>query len=178
MISNKAHRCALVLIVCVIVSCSNTIKGDMRRMLGKKVDISALSMEYPGDGKESLYRPKAPFKVIVYMDSLYCAECEIVKISVWNEHFNWFKSMGVPVYFVFNKNFDVDLYLELKRTGFKYPAFRDKGNRLRDSFYLSSFDALRTFLIKNDTIVALGNPILTSKVMDLYSKVITTQGYN
>ena len=75
MISNKAHWCALVLIVCVIVSCSNTIKGDMRRMLGKKVDISALSMEYPGDGKESLYRPKAPFKVIVYMDSLDCAEC-------------------------------------------------------------------------------------------------------
>lgn len=178
MISNKAYWCALLLIGCMIVSCNHTIKGDMRRLLGKKVDISALAMEYPGDGKEWLYKPDAPYKVIVYMDSLYCAECEIVKISVWNEHFNWFKSMGVPVFFVFNKNFSVDLYLELKRTGFKYPAFRDKGNRLRNSFYLSSFDALRTFLIKNDTIVALGNPILSSKVLELYSKVITTQGRN
>ena len=112
------------------------------------------------------------------MDSLYCAECEVVKISVWNEHFHLFKSLGVPVYFVFNNNFDINLYLELKRTGFKYPAFRDKGNKLKDSFYLSSFDALRTFLIKNDTIVAIGNPILSSKVLELYSKVITTHSNN
>ena len=143
-----------------------------------KVDISSLAMEYPGDGKELLYNPRASFKVIVYMDSLYCAECEVVKISVWNEHFHLFKSLGVPVYFVFNNNFDINLYLELKRTGFKYPAFRDKGNKLKDSFYLSSFDALRTFLIKNDTIVAIGNPILSSKVLELYSKVITTHSNN
>ena len=76
----------------------------MRRLLGTKVDISSLAMEYPGDGKELLYNPRASFKVIVYMDSLYCAECEVVKISVWNEHFHLFKSLGVPVYFVFNNN--------------------------------------------------------------------------
>ena len=158
MICNKASWLLLLFLGCILISCNHTIKGDMRRLLGTKVDISSLAMEYPGDGKELLYNPRASFKVIVYMDSLYCAECEVVKISVWNEHFHLFKSLGVPVYFVFNNNF--------------------KGNKLKDSFYLSSFDALRTFLIKNDTIVAIGNPILSSKVLELYSKVITTHSNN
>ena len=138
-------------------------------MIGQKVNLAHLELIYPGNvNNQTLISPKSLFKMIVYIDSTQCTKCEVSRLIIWNEFYDWFIQNNIPVYFVFNMNYNYELYMDLKRSELNYPAFIDNGHHLKKSFHLSENNLLHTFFTKNDTIIVVGTPIVKRKLFLLY----------
>ncbi len=113
----------------------------------------------------------AKLKVVSYIDGT-CGAC-ILDLKYWKKFINKINKLNIDCKFIFYiYASDVnDIKKLLANIGFEYPWFFDK-----DCLFIEKnelFDKrLQTFLVKNDSIILIGSPVLNSKLDILYFKTI------
>lgn len=163
------------------VSCKkNDRKADAEKVVrewsGKTITIpSGIIQSYLG--KDTVMQmPDTPFNVLIYTDSVGCTSCKL-KLYSWKQLIHEADSiMPGRVNFLFyfhpkNKN---ELFYMLKRDNFGYPVYIDYENMLDKQNSFPSAMEYQCFLLDRDNkVISIGNPVLNTKIWELYKGIIT-----
>ena len=154
-----------------IISCgriSNT--QQLQRMYGKEIDLSVLSRQ-----AEIL----STHKIVVFHDRNQCSNCQLGRISDWDEIIAQLDSIqpAVPVYFIIappkeELNAIRQKILELKLQ--RYRIEIDSTNRFMQQNKAIPADALfHTLLLDGQNrIVVVGSPLFNNKMWKIYCSEI------
>ena len=172
----------LIVLSIILSSCHNIRKDDRNAVLnltGKEIilpdSLGVMIQDVPVEYDFSF----ADYKVVTYIDSKGCTTCSM-KLTLWNDLINEFKTIeGIDVNFlmILNKDADVDLISALKLNFFRHPVMFDPQGRFKEKNSLPSSPAYHTMLLDSDNkVVAVGNPVLSPKIKDLYRQILTENG--
>lgn len=106
-----------------------------------------------------------------------CGTC-IGDINKWNELINEFYKYKVPIILICSSDDNFELIKYLCETGkikdFKYPLFLDKNNEFvkNNNFMASDINFETVLTDKNRSIIALGSPVYSTGIKDIYIKEI------
>ena len=175
-------KCFLSLCVCLtIASCSESDKDRLSRLVkeweGKEILFPTHST-FTIQGKDTVDFDfkDAEYKVVMYVDSVGCTDCKL-QLPRWKELMTEVDSLrggSVSFLFYFHPKDLRELRFLTRRDAFAYPVcFDDK-----DEFnHLNNFPSemmFQTFLLdKENKVIALGNPVLSPKVKELYLNLIS-----
>ena len=175
-------KCALGLCVCLcLTACAESDKERLSRLVSeweRKEILFPTHSTFTIQGKDTVdFNIKdADYKIVTYVDSAGCTGCKL-QLPRWKELIAEVDSMtdgSVPFLFYFHPKDLKELKYLTRREGFVYPVCfdgKDDFNRLNRFPNEMMF---QTFLLdKENKVVALGNPVLSPKVKELYLKLIT-----
>ena len=170
--------------LCVIpflASCAESDKERLSKLVNeweRKEILFPTHSTFTIQGKDTVdfeFR-NADYKVVAYVDSAGCTGCKL-QLPRWKELIAEVDSLtggSVPFLFYFHPKDLKELKYLTRREGFVYPVCfdgKDDFNRLNRFPNEMMF---QTFLLdKENKVVALGNPVLSPKVKELYLKLIT-----
>ena len=172
----------LIVLSIILSSCHNIRKDDRNAVLnltGKEImlpdSLGFMIQDVPVEYDFSF----ADYKVVTYIDSKGCTTCSM-KLTLWNDLINEFKTIeGIDVNFlmILNKDADEDLISALKLNFFRHPVMFDPQGTFKEKNSLPSSPAYHTMLLDSDNkVVAVGNPVLSPKIKDLYRQILTENG--
>ena len=170
--------------LCVIPFLPSCVESDKER-LGKLVNewerkeiLFPTHSTFTIQGKDTVdfeFR-NADYKVVAYVDSAGCTGCKL-QLPRWKELIAEVDSMtdgSVPFLFYFHPKDLKELKYLTRREGFVYPVCFDEKDDFNRLNRFPSEMMFQTFLLdKENKVVALGNPVLSPKVKELYLKLIT-----
>ncbi len=170
--------------LCVIPFLPSCAESDKER-LGKLVNewerkeiLFPTHSTFTIQGKDTVdfeFR-NADYKVVAYVDSAGCTGCKL-QLPRWKELIAEVDSMtdgSVPFLFYFHPKDLKELKYLTRREGFVYPVCFDEKDDFNRLNRFPSEMMFQTFLLdKENKVVALGNPVLSPKVKELYLKLIT-----
>ena len=117
----------------------------------------------------------AEYKVVSYFDSLGCISCKL-QLDQWNDFIQTMDSttQGKVAFALFFHPKDLN---ELKRITrkfqFDYPVCFDEKDKFNALNGFSRNPYFQTFLLnKENKVIAMGNPILTPSIKDLYLHIV------
>ena len=117
----------------------------------------------------------AEYKVVSYFDSLGCISCKL-QLDLWSDFIQTMDSttQGKVAFALFFHPKDLN---ELKRITrkfqFDYPVCFDENDKFNALNGFSRNPYFQTFLLnKENKVIAMGNPILTPSVKDLYLHIV------
>lgn len=128
-------------------------------------------------GKDSLYnlRFQSEYKILVYTDSIGCVGCNL-RLPQWMEWMKQIDSISngkVSFLFFIHPKDETDLQLLLQRQNFNIPVCIDKDNSLNKLNHFPTNAMLQTFLLdEHNKVLAIGNPMHSLKIKDLYMNII------
>ena len=118
----------------------------------------------------------ADYKVITYIDSVGCTSCKL-QLPRWKklvEEVDSITNGRVPFLFYFHPKAMKELRYLTRRDDFTYPVCFDERDELNRLNHFPSDMTFQTFLLdKDNKVVAMGNPVLNTKVKELYLGLIT-----
>ena len=168
----------LCLILTLIVSCSSKDKEQrdiVAEWIGKELIIPDSLQAQIGDTPIDYDFNDADFKIVTYVDSTGCTECNM-QLQIWNEVINDLKStdnVDVNFLMIVNSNKPDQIESLLKRDMFKHPITIDPTDRFKHINQFPDKNQYQTFLLDSDNkILALGNPANNPKIFELYQKII------
>ena len=177
-----ALKWILGLCVCLLAaSCEESEKERLSRLVkeweGKEILFPTHST-FTIQGKDTVDFDfkDAEYKVVMYVDSVGCTDCKL-QLPRWKELMTEVDSLrggSVSFLFYFHPKDLRELRFLTRRDAFAYPVcFDDK-----DEFnHLNNFPSemmFQTFLLdKENKVIALGNPVLSPKVKELYLNLIS-----
>lgn len=167
----------ILLVVCAIFNACNERKlsyqDDLHRVIGNKVNYpKELIQLNPKHHIREINATDTGFKIIVYVDSFSCTLCNMKTLLPWNNFYPIFNSMKIPVEIILYSDNVLDVQNISKELDFEFPYFYDVNDEFKQNNYIPKFEAFRSFLTKNDTIIAVGNPALNDKIFDFYVKIV------
>ncbi|MDE5677865.1 MAG: DUF1573 domain-containing protein [Phocaeicola sp.] len=157
----------------------------------EKAQIARLVKEW--DGKEILFPSRSVFtvqgrdtvdfavsvpgyKVVSYVDSVGCTSCKL-QLSRWKEFMQEVDSMvsaPVPFLFYFHPKDIRELGYITRSNAFAYPVCFDETDEFNRLNRFPADMTFQTFLLDSaNRVVALGNPVHSPRVKELYLKVLT-----
>ena len=175
---------AWLLLFAVFASCKNTSNVDM---------VAKIVNEW--QGKEVLFPEKtvftifgqdtvdfsfrnADYKVVSYVDSIGCVSCKL-QLDTWKSVMQRIDSVAdvrVPFIFVFAPGKLRDVLYATKSSGFDYPIMLDMKNEFNAlNHFPANFNFQTMLLDKDDKVIAIGNPVQSPKILDLYQSIISGQ---
>ncbi|WP_417008631.1 DUF1573 domain-containing protein [Bacteroides congonensis] len=171
------------LLVALCISCKNSNKDSITRLVNewkdKKILIpSHFSLISYGDSlmrEDSISRKD--YTIVTYVDSLGCISCKL-QLDKWKDFIHELDSIAkdkTSYLFVFHpkKRDNKELIDLLQRARFMYPVFIDSNDSFNKLNHFSNDIMFQTFLIdKENTIIAIGNPIHNPKIKELYMNII------
>ena len=127
-------------------------------------------MNFRQDLPEKSY---ARYKIVVYTDSVGCTSCKL-QLYKWNTFIEEVSRNGeVDFYFYFQSKDKRLLSSILSRENFKLPIYLDKEDEFRNANKISNEMQYQCFLLDaDDKVVLIGNPVLNSKIWELYKEVL------
>ena len=159
-------------------------KGDITRLVSEWMDKEVLfpdNMVFTIQGKDTVdfaYRD-ADYKIVSYVDSAGCLSC-ILQLENWKKVIQRIDSVAeesVPFVFVFNAKTLRDIILVTRKEGFTHPIVADMGDKFNRMNHFPTNINFQSMLVdKNNKVLAIGNPVLNPKVLDLYQSIILGQG--
>ncbi len=172
----------LIIFLTILSLCHNMRKDDRNAVLnltGNEImlpdSLGFMIQDVPVEYDFSF----ADYKVVTYIDSKGCTTCSM-KLTLWNDLINEFKTIeGIDVNFlmILNKDADEDLISALKLNFFRHPVMFDPQGTFKEKNSLPSSPAYHTMLLDSDNkVVAVGNPVLSPKIKDLYRQILTENG--
>ena len=174
----------LMMCVWLLASCQESNKEAMLRLVnewnGKEIKFPAHSV-FTIQGKDTVVFPYkgADYKVVAYVDSAGCTSCKL-QLNRWKELVAEVDSLtdgAVPFLFYFQTKDLKELRYLTRREGFTYPVCFDEKDELDGLNRFPDEMMFQTFLLdKDNKVVAIGNPVLSPKVKELYMKVMTGKG--
>lgn len=173
---------ALGLCVCLcLASCAESDKERLSKLVNeweRKEILFPTHSTFTIQGKDTVdfeFR-NADYKVVAYVDSAGCTGCKL-QLPRWKELIAEVDSMtdgSVPFLFYFHPKDLKELKYLTRREGFVYPVCFDEKDDFNRLNRFPSEMMFQTFLLdKENKVVALGNPVLSPKVKELYLKLIT-----
>ena len=173
------------LCVCLLmVSCSKSDKERLSRLVkeweGKEILFPAHST-FTIQGKDTVDFDfkDAEYKVVMYIDSVGCTDCKL-QLPRWKELMTEVDSLtggSVPFLFYFHPKDLRELRFLTRRDAFAYPICFDEKDEFNCLNHFPSEMMFQTFLLdKGNKVIALGNPVLSPKVKELYLNMISGEG--
>ena len=177
----------LCICMCGIVSCKNkqetdevvSLKQVVENSLGKKLILPNSLQEYSPFSNyvaDSVAVVNSEYKIYSKVDAS-CGTC-ISRINLWNGLALEFRKYNVPVILICDSDDKFELLKYFCESGkikkFPYPFFLDKKKEFAKlNKFMVANKGFETVLTKNDnTIVLIGNPIMSAEIKDLYMKEI------
>ena len=174
------------LCVCLfIASCSESDKDRLSRLVkeweGKEILFPAHST-FTIQGKDTVDFDfmDAEYKVVIYIDSVGCTDCKL-QLPRWKELMVEVDSLtggSVPFLFYFHPKDLRELRFLTRRDAFAFPVCFDEKDEFNRLNHFPSEMMFQTFLLdKGNKVIALGNPVLSPKVKELYLNLIGGNEY-
>ena len=111
------------------------------------------------------------FKILLYVDSAGCFDCRL-KLFEWKQLIEEAESLfpeKVGFLFYFQPKNAQDLSNKFRRDRFTYPVFLDISSEVNRLNLFPQAMEYQCFLLDNkNQVLALGNPVLNSKIWELY----------
>lgn len=171
-------------IILNLMSCTNSSKKDiwgkkvtnkLENLIGKKVSI--LKDMPIINVKNQINSNDKEYTLIVAVD-LDCSVC-IQDLSYWK----YFRQKTLSynfnceyIYYVHSKEME-DAERILKYVGFDYPCYLDKDNIFSKTYEIKD-KRFKTLLLRDNTVILMGNPVLNKKLENLYFKVLNGEYKN
>jgi hypothetical protein len=185
MIISKTYKYLLIIIFIVLLTGCNKADSQHNEMVsqlvGKKIKIPDNLITQIIDQPISYDFSKADFKIVTYIDSAGCTPCRM-KVKLWNQFIE--EVMSIPdisfeYLMVINTRNISEIETLLNRENFLHPIAIDRDNQLIKDNNLPTKEAYCTFLLDaNNTILAIGNPVINPKIKELYLKIMRdAEGY-
>lgn len=160
----------------LLYSCKNRSETSvLKEWIGKDVKYPK-TIYYTTFAKDTLLNKRYmanKYKILVYVDSLGCINCKL-KLEQWNDFIEEAQRIDSSIEFLFV--FDVKdvehLSQTLKKRNFIYPVCVDLGGTFNKLNNFPSDIAFQTFLLDNNKVIAIGNPIHNFKVKELFLDII------
>ena len=173
------------LCVCLLAaSCEESEKERLSRLVkeweGKEILFPAHSI-FTIQGKDTVDFDfkDAEYKVVTYIDSVGCTDCKL-QLPRWKELMVEVDSLtggSVPFLFYFHPKDLRELRFLTRRDAFAFPVCFDEKDEFNHLNHFPSEMMFQTFLLdKENKVIALGNPVLSPKVKELYLNLIKGTG--
>ena len=180
-----ALKWILGLCVCLLAaSCEESEKERLSRLVkeweGKEILFPAHSI-FTIQGKDTVDFDfeDAEYKVVTYIDSVGCTDCKL-QLPRWKELMVEVDSLtggSVPFLFYFHPKDLRELRFLTRRDAFAFPVCFDEKDEFNRLNHFSGEMMFQTFLLdKENKVIALGNPVLSPKVKELYLNLIKGTG--
>ena len=180
-----ALKWILGLCVCLLAaSCEESEKERLSRLVkeweGKEILFPAHSI-FTIQGKDTVDFDfeDAEYKVVTYIDSVGCTDCKL-QLPRWKELMVEVDSLtggSVPFLFYFHPKDLRELRFLTRRDAFAFPVCFDEKDEFNRLNHFSGEMMFQTFLLdKENKVIALGNPVLSLKVKELYLNLISGEG--
>lgn len=112
------------------------------------------------------------FKIVLYVDSIGCTSCKM-QLKFYAEYINTLPREVSFLIFVHPRRIQ-DVIFAIKRDTFPYPICIDRSDEFNRLNHLPEDDRLRCFLLDSlNRVILIGNPVLNSKIKDLYNRTIS-----
>lgn len=171
--------CLLLLVF--LSSCQESEKERVARLVkewnGKEILFPSRSV-FTVQGRDTVdfAFADAEYKVVTYIDSVGCTSCKL-QLSRWKEFMQEVDSMvsaPVPFLFYFHPKDMRELCYITRSNGFSYPVCFDEMDVFNGLNHFPAEMTFQTFLLDSaNRVVALGNPVHSPRVKELYLKVLT-----
>ena len=171
----------LTTVICV-TSCENRERKELVQLVEEWQNKEILfpdSLEFISTEADTLFRHysiDAPYKVLIFIDSLGCTSCKL-QLERWKNFISYVDSIAdrrIPFYFILQGDKIDQLRYAMKKTSFDYPICIDKDNLFDE---LNSFPQkimFQTFLLDSDNRVkVIGSPVYNLGIRDLYLDYIS-----
>lgn len=187
---NKKHSILIILLfvfVAIILSCINkqnnvqveSLKSIVQNNLGKKLILSDSIRIYSPFSNciyDSLELSNAKFKIYTKINAS-CGTC-VEKIKIWNSLVPEFNKYKVPIILICESMDEFELLSYMCESkiikNFSYPFFLDVKNEFskKNKFMAASKNFETVLTDRNNTILLMGNPMVSKGIKELYLKEI------
>ena len=170
----------LIVLLYGLSSCQDSREEAMLRLVnewnGKEIKFPSRSV-FTIQGKDTVdfeFR-HADYKVVTYIDSVGCTSCKL-QLHRWKvlmEEVDLLTGGSVPFLFYFHPKDLKELRYLTRRESFTYPVCFDEEDELNQLNRFPTNMTFQTFLLdKFNKVVAIGNPVLSPQIKDLYLNVM------
>lgn len=164
----------------LLLSCSGKTEQEERyaeivsQWQGREIKLPAVMTDFlTGD---TINLDDADFTILTYIDSTGCTGCKM-KLPLWDEFIESIDSIQnayAKVIIIVNSNDEDEVAHTLIKHDYNHPVYYDKENRIYDSNQFSESKMLQTMLLdKEKKVVAIGNPIFSTKIAELYNSLLS-----
>jgi hypothetical protein len=165
----------------LLTSCRQNTNYDTgslyKELINRKIDvIDSLPMKSGNEFLDSTAKNKffsKNLKIVVIIDG-YCSFC-FKQLKTWKDSIltlNTFDKYNIPVLFYVHSNNYLPFNSYIKSINFEYPIIYDTTNCIASKNKIPDDNILNTFLLDNDTIRLIGNPVLRPKMKHIYREYI------
>lgn len=159
---------SLLLAFCVTItfmSCAEKNDVDYGKEMSKwrYLDVSELNRK--------AYSHKYAYNIISYVDSVGCISCKL-QLERWqnlSRNIDSIYNCHIPILFLTHPKVANEMQ-SLILDDYNVDILTDSDNVYRQKYNLSDELMLQTFLVHNDTIIAIGNPVHNYRVTELFIK--------
>ena len=177
----KLKNLTLLLVLALLASCKQTSNADkvaqvVQAWQGREVLFpdNPIFTIYGQDTVDYNFR-NADYKVVSYVDSVGCLSCKL-QLDRWKDIIHRIDSVAdvrVPFVFFFSPEKQRDVVYATKSGGFDHPVVLDLKNEFNSLNHFPADFNLQTMLLdKDNKVVAIGNPVQSPKILDLFQSVI------
>lgn len=172
-----------IVITILLVSCKESEQDKVARLVsewsGKIIHFpdSICLRSYRNDTVITKYaRENFTYTILNYVDTMGCVSCRL-QLPRWKEMMNELDSIypnKVNCLMVFNPQGKNSLIRQIKNNQFDYFVFIDEKDTLNKMNNFLSEENFTTFLLdKDNRIIAIGNPVLSPRVRELFFNIIS-----
>ena len=179
MLLNLRHLILLV-VLGMLASCKSSSSNDAVRIVGEWQGKEVVFPNNPvftifGQDTVDFNFREADYKVVSYVDSVGCVSCKL-QLDRWKNIIHRIDSVSavrVPFVFVFSPDKLRDVMYATKSGGFDYPILLDlQGEFNALNHFPANFNFQTMLLDKDNKVLAIGNPVQSPKVLELYQSII------
>ncbi|MBP3788495.1 MAG: hypothetical protein J6I52_02635 [Prevotella sp.] len=157
-------------------SCSSNRQSEkiIDEWIGKEIILDGAIYTIEGYDTVDYSLDTFEYKILNYVDSEGCTGCKM-KLEEWKDYIAHVDSLyqgKVGFVFCFATNSLRTIRFLLSERNFRHPVYIDTSNIFCKKNDIPNNYLLQTFLLnRNNKIIAIGNPIVNSKIEKLYNKV-------
>ena len=144
------------------------------KTIGKKINVEPQKMYSIYDHTALKLSSKNDYIIVVYIDYQGCTECNL-QLDKWKVYLEKLKSKSnkqISLYFIIDPSAEEKVTYIINSYHSRFPIYIDSSNIFKESNNLPTEKAYQTFLLDKDhKIIIVGNPIVNSKIENLYNKV-------
>lgn len=169
------------MLMALAASCSShdSVENKLNRMRSSSVQLCLDSMDcWLPDSQKGCFSVQSPFKMVVYSDTSDCSMCYIRQLELWNEY--------LSIEEKYNGRFSILFIMEVRsgemaslrenllQCGLNHPIYLDnKFLFRRHNPQIPEEEFFHCFLMQNDSVLLVGNPLKNEKVDELLKKVLS-----
>ena len=166
------------IVVCIgALSCNQSkrhIEGQLREFIGTEIIIPESLFLF--NNENNPINRDAKYKIVSYIDSLSCTSCYLNNSTmVWADLLNSFKNQDFSLFMIFYTQDIEGIRRLFESYNLDVPFFIDFYGEFKDSNKIPIETMFHTFLLRDNTVILVGDPSNNPKLLRLYEQEIIKQ---